>query len=166
MFSEYQGVYKQIITGDESWIYAYDPETKRPRQNRSKINVILAVFFDYPGVVHYEFLPTGQTVNKEYYLSVMHHLREAIHKKRLELWANNYWILHQDNASSHTALIPLEFFAKNSTHVAPQPPYSLDLTPCDLWLFPKLKRPLQGNHLMSIEEIEREMVQALNAIPN
>ena len=27
VFSDYQGVYKQIITGDESWIYAYDPET-------------------------------------------------------------------------------------------------------------------------------------------
>ena len=25
--SDYQGVYKQIIHGDESWIYAYDPET-------------------------------------------------------------------------------------------------------------------------------------------
>ena len=27
MLSDYQGVYKQIITGDESWIYIYDPET-------------------------------------------------------------------------------------------------------------------------------------------
>ena len=27
MLSDYQGGYKQIITGDESWIYAYDPET-------------------------------------------------------------------------------------------------------------------------------------------
>ena len=27
MLSDYQGVYKQIITGDESWIYSYDPET-------------------------------------------------------------------------------------------------------------------------------------------
>ena len=27
MLSDYQGVYKQIITGDEYWIYAYDPET-------------------------------------------------------------------------------------------------------------------------------------------
>ena len=26
MLSDYQGVYKQIITGDESWNYAYDPE--------------------------------------------------------------------------------------------------------------------------------------------
>ena len=27
MLSDYQGVYKQIITVDESWIYAYYPET-------------------------------------------------------------------------------------------------------------------------------------------
>ena len=27
MLSDYQGIYKQIITGDESWIYAYNPET-------------------------------------------------------------------------------------------------------------------------------------------
>ena len=97
MLSEYQGAYKQIITGDVSWIYAYDPETidqsseyrlkgeakpKRPRLSRSKIKVILTVFFDYRGVVHYEFLPT---VNKDYYLSVMRHLSKAIHKKRPEL---------------------------------------------------------------------------------
>ena len=48
MLSDYPVIYKQIITGDESWIYAYDPETteyhlkgkakpKRPRQSRSKI---------------------------------------------------------------------------------------------------------------------------------
>ena len=97
MLSDYQSVYKQIITGDESWIYAYNPETtdqssefrlkgeakpKRPRQSCSKIKVILTVFFDYRGVVYYEILPTDQTVNKEYYLSVMRHLREAIRKKR------------------------------------------------------------------------------------
>ena len=82
MLSDYQCVYKQIITGDESWIYAYDPETtdqsseyrlkdeekpKRPLQIRSKIKVMLTVLFHYRGVVHYEFLTTGQTVNKEYY---------------------------------------------------------------------------------------------------
>ena len=55
MLPDYQGVYKQIIAGDESWIYAYDPETtdqsseyrlkdeakpKRPRQSRSKIKCV------------------------------------------------------------------------------------------------------------------------------
>lgn len=118
MISDYESVIKRIITGDETWVYAYDPETddqsseyrakgepkpKKPRQSRSKIEVMLTVFFDYRCVVHYEFLPPGQTVNKEYYLSVMRRLREAIRHKRLELWANNSWFLHHDNAPSHTA---------------------------------------------------------------
>ena len=82
----------------------------------------------------------------------MRPLREAICKKRPELWANNTWILHHDNAPSHTALILREFFAKNSTHVVPQPPYSPDLAPSDFWLFLKVKIPLRGNRFESIEE--------------
>ena len=179
MICDYQDVYEHI-TGDETWIYAYDPETtdqsseyrakgearpKQSRQSRSKIKVMLTVFFDYRGVVHYEFLPPGQTVNKKYYLSVMRRLREAIRKKRPDLWKDNSWFLHHDNAPSHTALILREFFAKNSTHIVPQPPYSPDLAPCDFWLFPKLKRPLRGHRFESIEEIQRESLRALKAIP-
>ena len=50
---------------------------------------MLTVFFDSEGVVHYEFLPQGRTVNKEYYLEVMQRLREAVRKKRLDAWREN-----------------------------------------------------------------------------
>ncbi|CAK9816200.1 Mariner Mos1 transposase [Anthophora plagiata] len=180
MISDYEPVMKSIITGDETWIYAYDPETvdqsseyrakgeerpKKSRQSRSKIKVMLTVFFDYRGVVHYEFLPPGQTVNKEYYLSVMRCLREAIRKKRPELWRNNSWFLHHDNAPSHTALVIRDHLSKNSTHIVPQPAYSPDLAPCDFWLFSKLKRPLRGHRFETVEEIQRESLRALKAIP-
>jgi hypothetical protein len=77
---------KDIITGDETWVYGYDVETKvqssqwvsntspRPkeeRQVRSNVKVMLTVFFDSEVVVHYEFLSQGRTVNEEYYLEVM-----------------------------------------------------------------------------------------------
>lgn len=52
-----------------------EPKPKKSRQ--SKIKVILIVFFDR-GVIYHEFLPEGQTVNKEYYLAVLRRLREAI----------------------------------------------------------------------------------------
>jgi len=118
-------------------------------------------------MVHYEFLPLGQTVNKEYYLSVMQRLREAIRKKRPELWADNTWFLHHDNAPSDTALVLRDHFAKISTHIVPRPPYSPDLevTPCDFWLFPKLKRPFRGHRFDTIEEIRTESLRALKAIP-
>lgn len=171
---------ERIITGDETWVYEYDmqtsqqssewvaknePKPKKPRQSRSKMKVMLIVFFDIRGVVHYEFVPEGQTVNKEYYLGVMKRLRERIRKKRPNLWANNSWILHDDNAPSHRATIVTDFLAKNSTNVLQQPPYSPDLAPCDFFLFPKLKLPLRGTRFESIEAIKQNSARELKSIP-
>ena len=74
---------KEVITGDEPWVYRNDIETKaqssqwkhpeeprakKARQVRSNVKVLLTVFFDCNEVVYHEFLPQGCTVNKEYYL--------------------------------------------------------------------------------------------------
>jgi len=171
---------KRVITGDETWVYGYDVETKaqssqwkspgepRPkkaRQVRSNVKVLLTVFFDYHGVVHQEFLPQGRTVNKEYYLEVMRRLRESIRKKRPEVWKENSWILHHDNAPAHTSLLVSSFLAKNNTTIMPQPPYSPDLAPCDFFLFPKLKRPMKGRRFATIEEIKAASLEELKQYP-
>ena len=103
----------------------------------------MTAIFDFLGVVHYEFLPHRQTVNKKYYLSVMRRFREAIRPKRL--WDHNSWFLHHDNAPSHTALVLRGHFIKNSTHIVPQPPYSSDLAPCDLRLLKETQETTPGN---------------------
>ena len=171
---------KRIVTGDETWVYEFDtqtsqqasewrlptePKPKRARQTRSKLKVMLTVFFDYRGVVHSEFLPEGQMVNKDYYLSVMRRLREQIRRKRPDLWKDNSWILHHDNAPAHKAIIVNEFLAKNSTNLIEQPPYSPDLAPADFFLFPKLKLPLRGTRFQSIEDIKENSRRQLTSIP-
>ena len=75
-----------------------EPIPKKTGKFQSKIKV------DYKGQVHHEFFPSGQTVNKEYYLDVMLRLHESIHRKRSELWKNNSWFLHHDNAPPRTTL--------------------------------------------------------------
>ena len=42
---------------------------------------MLLTFFDIRGTVHYEFVPTGQTVNHVYYLEVLERLREKVRRK-------------------------------------------------------------------------------------
>ena len=70
---------KNIVTGDESWVHGYDPETKqqssqwkgptspRPkkgRQVRNKTKVMLLAFFDSEGIVHHEYAPTGKQLTR------------------------------------------------------------------------------------------------------
>lgn len=56
-------------------------QEKKARQVPSNVKVLLTVFFYYNGIVYHEFLPLVDTVNKEYYIAVMCHLRESIRKK-------------------------------------------------------------------------------------
>ncbi|GFX57260.1 putative transposase [Trichonephila clavipes] len=57
------------------------------------------------------------------------------------------------------------FLASKNIPVAPQPPYSPDLSPCDFFLFPKLKNPLKGHHFGTLENIQTAVTDQLKAIP-
>ena len=80
-----------VITANETWVYAYDQETKiqssqwkspgslqpkKARQVRSNIKSMLICFFDQKGIVHKEFVPPGQTVNAGFYVEILKRLRE------------------------------------------------------------------------------------------
>ncbi|UYV68501.1 hypothetical protein LAZ67_5004514 [Cordylochernes scorpioides] len=90
-----------VVTGDEFWMFEYDPESKRQncawhtkssprpkkaRMSKSRIKTMIIVFFDIRGIVHY-------TVK-----------------------------LHHDNATSHTAFIITNFLARSNTSVIPLSP--------------------------------------------
>ena len=79
----------KIITGDETWCFAYDTETKRqssewvdetsPRLKKLKsAKTMLIFFFDFQGVVHKEFVPEGKSVNAEFYKGVLDSLLKSI----------------------------------------------------------------------------------------
>ena len=111
---------EKVITGDESWVFQYDPETKRQsrqwksvssprRMQRSQVKVMRITFFDDQGMVHHEFVPQGQIVNQHFYKEVLTCLVNKIRQKRRASWAGKTWILHHDNAPAHTALSVKQF---------------------------------------------------------
>jgi len=128
------------------------------------MKVMLVVFFDWQGVIHYQFIPRGQTVNKEFYVAVLKCLRENVYRKRSQLWMNQSWVLHHDNAPTHLFLVR-NFLAKNETTIVPQPTYSPDLAPADFVPFPKLKSTLKGCHFDTFDEIQKNSMKELFAIP-
>jgi histone-lysine N-methyltransferase SETMAR len=155
-------ILSRVITGDKSWIYSYDPETKQqssqwkrsnsPRPNKArqvkrKVKSMLIIFFHAKGkgIFHKQFVLSGQTVNSAYYCDVLRQLCENVQRICPKLWQQRNWLLHDDNTPSHTSFFTREFFAKNKMTVVSQ-----------------LKIKLKGHRFDTIEVIEAES----QAVPN
>lgn len=171
---------KTIVTGDESWCFMYDPQTKRQssawlspkaqrptkvRQQKSKVKTMVIVFFDSKGLIHHEFVPQGQTVNAKFYLEVMKRLVHRIRRIHPEYQDPGIWCLSHDNAPGHTATLLTRYYAANQITVLSHPPYSPDLAPADFFLFPKLKLKMKGRFFNDIPAIQAACTAQLKAIP-
>ncbi|GBO41267.1 hypothetical protein AVEN_216919-1, partial [Araneus ventricosus] len=108
---------------------------------------------DDPRTGRREFIPEGQTVNKELYLEILKRLRDAIRRKLPEKWATNDWFLLHDNAPPHRALIVKKYLARHSATTLEHPPYSPDLAPTDFYLFPRLIMKLKGRRFVDSDEV-------------
>jgi len=56
-----------------------------------------------------------------------------------ELWENQTWRLHHDNALAHMSLLICSYLAKNQTSIVPLPPLFSGLSTSRLSSFPNLK---------------------------
>lgn len=179
MAKTHQNFFDSIVTGDESWCFAYDPTTKRQsaewigedsprptklRFQKSKVKTMLIIFFDSRGIIHKEFVPQGTTVTASYYVGVLDRLFKRMGRVRSDLWMSRSFFLLHDNAPAHSAKIVTEFLAKKNVQVLRHPPYSPDLSPPDYFLFPKLKIDLKGNHYGSISDIQKAVTSRLKGI--
>ena len=64
---------------------------------------------------------------------------KKVRRKRPEIFANNSWILHHDNALAYTALSVREFLATKQITVLEHPAYSPDLAPSYFFSVPENK---------------------------
>ena len=93
--------------------------------------------------------PSGHIVTGRFYKnSVLKKVKEFYNKKRPSKGWSGVHLLH-DNASSHKCEVVKSFLASEKVKVLNHPPYSPDLSPCDFFLFPRLKKMLSGNKYTS-----------------
>ncbi|GBP06088.1 Mariner Mos1 transposase [Eumeta japonica] len=102
----------RLITGDEQWI-SYEknlrkssrskgkqvPQTKvKPGLTRNKL--ILCVWWDWKGIIHYELLSPVKTINSDLCWPQLMRLKQEVDKKRPEL-ANRNSVEFHHNARPH-----------------------------------------------------------------
>lgn len=160
--------FDRVITGDETWVHHYEPESKRrsmqwrhstsPRPKKFKSQksagkIMATVFWDAQGLILVDFLPKGETINSEAYIETLQKLRARIRRVRPNLEMNKVLLQH-DNARPHTSIRTREAITSFGWTTLPHPPYSPDLAPSDYHLFGAMKEALRGEHYGNDEEVK------------
>ena len=90
---------------------------------------MILFFFDSTGMIYMHWVPTGQTVNKEYYVVVLREFRKRFLGKRPALFKPGQWHFHQDNTPVHSSILVTDHDGHQDSSSA-----SLQSRPCSLWL--------------------------------
>lgn len=135
---------------DEAW-------SGRPIQVRTDANVSACArpCLSRPAINHSNggcCPPPGQTVNQVQKPQCAQRLRKRVLRVRPEIAKT--WVLHHDNAPCHTAFSVSQFLVFKGITTLPQPPYSPDMSLCNIFLFPHMKKIVKGQHFDSVEDIQ------------
>lgn len=156
-----------IISGDETWIPFFDPETKeesrvwamkgsqppvKARRDQHSKKVMMTLLFDRCGPLTIDFLEEGATINADRYSATVQKLKTDVQNKRRS--GEKPYILHHDNARPHTAKSTVEVIERANFELLPHPPYSPDLAPADFAIFPKMKKLLRGRIFANRGDLE------------
>lgn len=161
-------VMAQIVTGDETWVYHYEPESKQesmqwhkkgtPPPKKYKVSqsagkIMATIFWDIEGILLIDYKERGVSITGEYYASLLEKLKEAIKEKRRGKLPKGVLLLH-DNAPVHTSHVATAAIHRCGFEQLRHPPYSPDLAPSDYYLFSKLKKELRGKKFSDDEEVK------------
>lgn len=170
----------EIVTGDETWIYSYNPETKQQStvwvfddeppptkviRGRSASKQMVAVFFRRSGPIASISLVERRTVNAQWYSEVcLPAVFQELENERPSAGIRGI-LLHHDNATAHTAAKTNDFLHERGVQLISHPPYSPDLSPCDFFLFPSAKKKLRGKRFENVEAAIAAWNDILNDMP-
>jgi len=134
------------------WRYSSSPRPKIFRVQKSVGKFLASIFWDQDGILLIGYLPNGQTINAEYYLSLLVQLKDILKEKRCGKVTKGVLSLY-DNAPAHRALATQNKLAYLGFQCLDHPSYSPDLAPSEYHLFPGLKKQLKGRHFSSDTEV-------------
>jgi len=130
------------------WQHSVSPRPKKFRVQKSAGKALASIFWDQDGILLIDYLPKGQTINAEYYPSLLVQLKDILKGKRHGKVTKGILFLHE-NAPAHQALATQKKLAYLGFQCFDHPPYSPDLAPSDYHLFTGLKKQLKGHHFLS-----------------
>ena len=132
------------------WRHSDSPRPKKFRVQKSAGKDLASIFWNQDGVLFIDYLPKGQTINSEYYSSLLVQLKNILKEKRRGKFTKGFLFLH--NAPAYQALATQKM-AHLGFQCLDHPPYSPDLAPSVYHSFSGLKKQLKVRHFSSDAEV-------------
>lgn len=158
---------QRIVTSDEKWIFFRNPDTRnqwlRPgdlpepvvKHGRFEHKVMLCVWWNFEGVVHYELVPDGHAINAELYNQQLDRMYAVLARKYPALVNRRRVLLQQDNAPAHNSRMAQQKIGElDGCELLPHPAYSPDLAPSDYHLFRAMAHFLRGRTFDNLKEVD------------
>ena len=136
------------------WLQAGGSRPKCPRTQRSAGKVMGSIFWDAHSIIFIDYFEKGKAIIGEYCVTLLDQLNEEIEKKWPHL--KNEKILFQDKAPAHSSIKVMVKLDSLGYELVPHSAYSPGLAPSYYYLFPNLKRWLQGKRLHTNEKVISE----------
>lgn len=161
-----EALLKRIITCDEKWIN-FD-NTRRSgewvdkdaqpstvaKQRITPKKVMITVWWSMAGIIHYDFLGSGETITAESYCHQLDICHEKMKQKHPALINRNRPLLLHDNARPHVAKLTIQKLQELNYETLPHPPYSPDISPTDYHLFLSLDNFLRNKKFKNKDEVQ------------
>jgi histone-lysine N-methyltransferase SETMAR len=160
---------QRILTGDEKWVSYVNMNRKRqwldphqppvptPKPDIHERKVMLSVWWNVDGLVHFELLPKNSTITAASYTQQLVRVHESLAQKHPALVNRKGVVFLHDNARPHVAKLTREKIKDLGWEVLPHPPYSPDLAPSDYHLFRSLQHHLTGKNFVNEDMLKHEL---------
>ena len=164
------GFLDSIVMLDEQWI-CFD-NTRRKRQLLSRDEqakstpepdchgdkVMICMGWNTKGLMHFELLNPGQKITTQLYSQELNRVCQALQRKRVDTSKTKFL---QINARPHIAKITQQEIEEMGWELLPHPPYSLNLTSFDYYLFRSIQHFLEEQKFKHSKEVKIWGIQLL-----
>jgi histone-lysine N-methyltransferase SETMAR len=120
-----------------------------------KKKILLCVWWNYKGLIYYELVPHGATINVEVYSQQLEEINMVLLEKYPALVNQKRMLLQQDSTCPHTVKKTLQKIEElEGTELLPHPAFSPDLEPSDYSVFRSMAQFLHGKKFQSVADVK------------
>jgi len=158
--------FKRIVTRDERWIFLnnYNHEKQWldkgdrgiqiPKDKKLGKKVMLYVWWNYEGMVYFDLLEYGRTVNSELYKNQLTKIHEKLQSCYPSLANRKRVILQHDNARPHVSKTITQKFNEWEWELLPHSSYSPDIAQSDYHLFRSMEYFFHDKKFNNVEDVK------------